>query len=117
MVSAQSESVQVNYSHGLPVQLHYVGQLVDEEGNPLTGPHQVRFRIYDAPTGGNLLWESGSIEANMDGDGTFTIPLGVEENPLPEEVFQDVSYLELEVDGAVLPQRQSLTAYSLAKTQ
>ncbi len=39
----------------------YQGYLTDENDVPLNGTFTMRFQIYNAKTGGTLLWDSGNI--------------------------------------------------------
>jgi len=42
----------------IPHLINYQGKLTDTDGNPVSdGTHSIVFRIYDAESGGNLLWE------------------------------------------------------------
>ena len=40
----------------VPLFINYQGKLTDAGGNPLDGDFQMRFSLYDAPTGGTVLW-------------------------------------------------------------
>ena len=41
----------------IPRLINYQGKLTDTSGVPLTGSYAITFRIYDALSAGNLLWE------------------------------------------------------------
>lgn len=59
----------------LPAEMPYQGLLLDGTGQPRSGPVDLTLRIYDAPTGGTLLYTqswSGVVLA----DGVFTVDLG-----------------------------------------
>ncbi|MFW6276675.1 MAG: hypothetical protein ACOC2K_03255, partial [Bacteroidota bacterium] len=58
----------------LPKMITYQGNLLDQDGDPLTDDVAVTFEIFDAETGGNKLWSevhNVSVE-----DGYFNVNLG-----------------------------------------
>ena len=56
--------------------LTYQGRLTDASNNPVAdGVNALRFRIYDAPTGGNLLWQEYNPVVQTT-DGMFSVRLG-----------------------------------------
>jgi len=59
----------------IPHLINYQGKLTDTDGNPVSdGTYSIVFRIYDADSGGNLLWEeTQSILAQK---GIFSCLLG-----------------------------------------
>jgi hypothetical protein len=58
----------------VPTMISYQGQLLDSNGNPVNGTHSMTFKLYDAPTGGNLLWsETQSVQVT---NGLFNVLLG-----------------------------------------
>ncbi len=58
--------------------LSYQGYLADDDSIPLTGTYDMAFRLYDAPTGGNLLWGELWVDNNAVAvtDGLFNVGLG-----------------------------------------
>lgn len=58
--------------------ISYQGRLADSAGTPLTGFHNLEFRIYDVPTGGIPLWEELWTGGNavQVSDGLFNVMLG-----------------------------------------
>ncbi|MEC8278698.1 MAG: hypothetical protein VX026_13335, partial [Myxococcota bacterium] len=44
-------------AHAVPLQLTQHGRLLDPGGAALEGNEQLTFRLYDAATGGALVWE------------------------------------------------------------
>lgn len=67
----------------------------------------INFRIYDASSGGTLLWSEGPVAAALD-DGHFDAELGAGV-PLSSSVFAaDGRWLEVEVEGVALAPRQRL---------
>lgn len=84
-------------------------------GAPLTNPsQQMTFRIYDAPTGGTLLWNSGAISVNVN-NGLFTVQLNA-----PASVWSGAErFLEIQVGATTLSPRVRLnpTPYANTATQ
>lgn len=57
--------------------ISYQGRLADAGGTPLTGLHNLEFRIYDTPSGGVPLWEELWTGGNavQVSDGLFNVML------------------------------------------
>ncbi|MBN1423698.1 hypothetical protein JXA88_03995 [Candidatus Fermentibacteria bacterium] len=65
----------------IPTVISYQCKVTDSSGNPVPdGNYNVWFRIYDAPSGGTMLWSSGTRTVALAG-GIFSILLG--ESPQP----------------------------------
>ena len=81
--------------------LPYQGTLMDSEGNPISGKHTIRFRIYENPTGATPIWEeirSGSNTVSIQ-NGLFNVTLG-SLNPIPSKVWgASELYLGVKVDN------------------
>ena len=59
----------------VPGQVNYQGLLLDDLGDPITGPVDMVFSLYADPSGGSALW----IEAHNDVDvldGVYEVELG-----------------------------------------
>lgn len=67
---AFTAQVQAQVPDTIPVQ----GVLTDDDGVPLEGSHDVTFSIYDAESGGTLLWSE--VQTVMVDRGSFTAYLG-----------------------------------------
>lgn len=82
----------------VPHLISYQGRLTDASGNPLTGTHNITFRIYDAASGGTMLWsETHTVELNS--EGLYDVMLG-SINPFPASVdFSQPYWLAISVDG------------------
>jgi len=92
----------------VPHLMRYQGVLLDHSGQPLEGVHTLNFRIYDALTGGNLLWNETQSGVPVT-QGYFSVLLGnVASLNLP---FDKDYYLTTEVgtDGEMSP-RQKITS-------
>jgi microcystin-dependent protein len=97
----------------IPHLINYQGRLTDKEGKPVTdGTYQIIFRIFDAATAGNLLWEETHSSVLIQ-KGIFSILLGSVTNlNLP---FDKPYYLEIKVsDDQPLFPRQLIASAGYA---
>ncbi|OGC76691.1 MAG: hypothetical protein A2Z27_00280 [candidate division Zixibacteria bacterium RBG_16_50_21] len=100
----------------VPTQMNFQGILTDTGGNPISdSTKSVQFTIYDAVSGGNMLWAE-TLNVTTDSQGRFTVILGLTW-PLYGTVFSDTSrYLGVQVgnDAEISPRAKiSSSAYSL----
>ncbi len=99
---------------GVPLRINFQGNL-QESGELVTGNRNFTFKIYDAPTGGNLIWTS-QTESVMVTNGIFSVVLqtGTPVN-LSTATFSGSRYIEVSVDGTTLSPRQEIVSspYSL----
>jgi len=102
-----------------PKTINYQGRLTDPSGAPVPDTFLfVDYRIYDAPTGGTVLWDSG-LESIITKDGLFSAILGTSTIfPLPATVFSDTGrYLGITVGGdAEISPRTKLVATPFSRT-
>jgi hypothetical protein len=69
----------------VPHRMSYQGKLTDETGVPVSdGDYTIQFRIYTAPSGGDLLWEEQQTVGVA--DGLFSVVLG-DSTSIPDTVF------------------------------
>jgi hypothetical protein len=100
----------------IPRLISYQGRLTDVSGNPVTdGAYQVRFRIYDAASGGSTLWDNGSVSVTVT-NGVFSYALG-QATALPANLFDNsaVRWLGVTVGAGteITPRTQLVsTAYA-----
>lgn len=90
-----------------PTHMSVQGRLTDNAGVPVApGTKQFTFWIYDAESGGTLIWPAGAGEVQTittDNDGVWDASVGAN-IPLGPDVFADTSrWLEVKVDDAVNP--------------
>lgn len=95
----------------VPHLINYQGRLTDASGVPLNGSYNITFRIYDAESAGNLLWQetqSGIVVQK----GIFSTLLGSTTNlDLP---FDKAYFLEVKVGDEVMSPRQRITGSGYA---
>jgi hypothetical protein len=96
----------------VPKKINYQGRITDSAtAEPLPGPHEMVFRVYDVEFGGTALWsESHTVET--DSAGVFSVVIG---SVFPIDlVLGEPMWLEVEVDGEVLTPRRELTSVPYA---
>jgi hypothetical protein len=71
-----------------PQKINYQGLLKDSGGNPVTGTVSITFKIYDAASGGSVLWQETHGSVAVD-EGGFSVVLGEGDVPaaLGDAVF------------------------------
>jgi len=74
-------------SDTVPRVIRFSGTMRDTSGTPMSGAVAMTFALYDAPTGGTLLWsEKQTVQCND--QGRYAVLLGAtQEGGLPMEVF------------------------------
>jgi hypothetical protein len=99
------------HAQGVTQPFTYQGFL-RQGGAPLNNPSQsMRFRIFDALTGGTMLWDSGALTVNVS-NGLFTVQL----NP-PVSVWTGADrFLEIQVGTTTLTPRVRIGATPYANT-
>ena len=106
----------------VPSEMNYQGKVTDTGGNPLDGKYAMKFRLYNALTGGTQLWNypDGEEQSVLVTDGIYNVSLGVL-SPLFEDIFSgDNLYLEVLIyheDSSAwetLSPRQHLTSTAFA---
>ncbi|MDD5066338.1 MAG: tail fiber protein [bacterium] len=103
----------------MPHLISYQGKLL-ENSVPVSGNHGVVFRIYDAPTGGNLVWQ-GDVQTVRITNGIFNSYVGETTGAGSPVMFSNINwasgakYLEIQAESDILQPRERLTsvAYSL----
>ncbi len=78
--------------------LNFQGFLTDSGGTPITTDINMRFRLYDAATGGTTLYDTGTCSVGPDDDGIVNVLVGTntvtggscwDGNEIPASVFTD----------------------------
>lgn len=110
----------VSYVHAAdpPRTIGYEGYLL-QNGAPASGSYDITFRIYDALTGGNLLWDE-TYASGGDGpqitvtNGFFSAQLGTYDTTLANLAFDEAYFVELVVNSTTLSPRQSVGSVAYA---
>ncbi len=92
------------------------GYLRNPLGQPISNVYQMRFQIYQQPTGGASIWDSNYLSVSVN-DGLYTVRLGSPGQPtLDQTIFSSAGdyYLGVEVDGDVFPDRELLSYHARA---
>jgi hypothetical protein len=81
----------------------YQGRLTDNNGDPLSGSYTMRFFLYDAASGGSVLFDGGNQSVTV-ADGLFTVSL-----PVSQDTFDGQGlWLAMDVEGQTLSPRQPI---------
>ncbi|HEC77698.1 MAG TPA: hypothetical protein ENI34_00970 [candidate division WOR-3 bacterium] len=111
-----SFQVSKNEVRSVPQLLNYQGYLTDSLQIPLDDTLDMVFKIYDASSGGNELWNETQTGVIIE-RGVFSVLLG-SVNAIPDSVFTagTARWLELTVGGEVLSPRTRITSVGYAYT-
>ena len=86
-------------AQGVPTSLTHQGRLVDENGVPLSGDVELTYTIYDAATGGAILWQ-GVVTAQLNESGFYSVELGWSANPITAAILSDgKAWMGVTVEG------------------
>ncbi|MCP4544180.1 MAG: hypothetical protein GY832_44275, partial [Chloroflexi bacterium] len=83
--------------------INYQGRLTSPGGTPLDGEFDMRFQVYDDPSNGTTLWDSGILNVTVD-QGLFNVELAVD----PTDFNGQGLWLRIYVDSEWLSPRQEL---------
>ena len=97
----------------VPGTVNFQGLLLDDQGDPVTGPVDLVLRLYDAEESGTLLWTESHADVDVL-DGVYAVELGASTPLTPEILDAPALYLEVEVEGDTLAPRQRLLAVPYA---
>lgn len=95
----------------VPHLINYQGRLTNSSGAPLEGSYSLTFRIYDAETAGNLLWEETQNNVVIQ-KGIFSVLLGSVTNL--DLTFDKPYFLEIKVGEEVMSPRQRISSAGYA---
>lgn len=94
---------------GAPLKINFQGRL-DENGQPAAGSKTFVFKIYDAVSGGSLVWTSAAQPLTLS-DGVFSALLAAgDTTALSTATFAAARFVELSVDGVTLSPRQEMVS-------
>ncbi|MBI3504986.1 MAG: hypothetical protein HY059_09110 [Proteobacteria bacterium] len=89
--------------------VNYQGRLIDN-GFPVTGTRTMTFRLYNAPNGGTLLWNSGAQGVQVT-QGIFGTTLAISTTALSGA---GQKYLEVQIETTTLSPREPLNSVPYA---
>jgi len=97
-----------------PAPLGYQGRLLRADGTAATGTAQVMFSVYDAATGGSLVWtETQTLGLS---DGYYSTFMGLVSPPAASALDGGARWLEVRVGSETLVPRQQIGAVAYAVT-
>ncbi len=83
----------------IPQVIGYQGLITDESGNPVgDGTYPIRFRIYDAESGGSVLWDTDDMWLPVS-NGVFSVLLGEAGQPPLDLQFDQDYWILVTFDG------------------
>jgi hypothetical protein len=95
--------------------VNYQGRLADSGGNPLDGSYGMSFSLWDAASGGSLVWGPESHVAVPVSEGLFSVGLGsLMGGGIPTTTWDGDRYLEIEVGGETLSPRELIRSVPVA---
>lgn len=95
-------------SAGAPLKISFQGRL-DEGGQPAEGSKNFVFKLYDALSGGTLVWTGASQPVAL-ANGVFSAVLSAGTPALSTAAFAGARYMEITVDGVPLSPRQEMVS-------
>jgi len=95
-------------SAGAPLKIGFQGRL-DESGVPAEGTKTFVFKLYDAVSGGALVW-TGDAQPVALANGVFNATLAAGTPVLSSAAFSGARYIEITVDGVPLSPRQEMVS-------
>lgn len=95
--------------------INYQGQMADANGNPQNGSFDMTFSLWDAVSGGNLIWGPETHAAVPVSNGLFNLGLGSQTpGGIPITIWGNDRYLEITVNGEMLTPRELIRSVSVA---
>ena len=101
---AQSQALDRN----IPTSIHYQGNLVDADGNPISGEVEMNFRLFDNSSGGNQLWEQ-TIATTVE-SGKYQVVFG----DVTPALFANSCWLQITINGEILEPRITILPAPMA---
>jgi len=115
-------SAAIRVQAGVPQKMNYQGKLY-EDGVPVEGTRNILFKIWDAASGGTVLWQSGTPAGSAVSvsitNGIFTYVLGGSNDAQDlsnVDWENNICFLEVIVEGTAFSPREEIvsTAYALS---
>lgn len=95
------------FGAGVPRTMNYQGMLTDDEGNPLTGSHNLVFRIWNHPTSGSVKWYENHFGLSIE-NGLFNVTLGKDSAIVLD--FTEDYWMGISVGAETMPERIELSS-------
>ncbi|MFT6143628.1 MAG: hypothetical protein ACJAZO_002403 [Myxococcota bacterium] len=95
-----------------PVSLSHSGRLLDVSGTPIDGDVSVSVQLFDAASGGNLVW--ADTYATPIAAGYYSLVLTGGTPSLDSDIFTSDLWIVLSIGGGVLGERQPLHRLPMA---
>jgi len=97
----------------IPMVINYQGKITDPGGVAIDSPTSIRFRLYDAPIGGTLIWSE--LHPSVDiSNGLFDVQLGSITSFPDTLTFRDPYWVEIQIESETLAPRQPLNSVPYA---
>jgi len=93
----------------VPEQINYQGFLTKPTGVPVDGDLEMMFAIYDAETGGTIIWEEGPMTVTVT-EGVYNVILGQTVPITPDLLLEGSRWLEVVVEGEYLEPRELIVS-------
>ncbi len=100
-------SFSVSFGADIPKTINYQGMLTDTLGNPVTGLHNLSFRIWNHPTSGSVRWYENHFGVSIE-NGLFNVVLGKDSAIVLD--FTEDYWMSISVDAETMPERIELTS-------
>ena len=94
--------------------INHQGRLEDSNGNPLNGPEELEFAIYDRDTGGDPVWGPETHDNTPVKDGLFSVGLGSRSGGIPPSIWNGDRYLQTTVNNETLLPRELIRSVPIA---
>lgn len=95
--------------------VNYQGRLADNNGTPLSGTFAITFAIYNAATGGSIMWGPETHAAVTVNQGLFAVGLGSQTSGgIPTTTWDGDRYLQITVNGEALTPRELIRSVPIA---
>ena len=114
-VWARTEQSPANAPGPSATTVNYQGRLADSGGAPLDGSYGMSFALYDALSGGGMVWGPENHTAVPVSEGLFSVGLGsLTGGGIPTSVWDGDRYLEITVGGETLSPRELIRSVPIA---
>jgi hypothetical protein len=97
----------VGLAADIPKTINYQGMLTDTLGNPVTGFHNLAFRIWNHPTSGSVRWYENHFGVSIE-NGLFNVVLGKDSAIVLD--FTEDYWMGITVDAETMPERIELSS-------